>query len=96
MAWPLVPWQSVLLKQPGGVPGAAGVVGVSDELSPPAWHWAQTGALSVSVSVWLFVPPRHGFGEWGAATAAPWQPAVFRQDRWAVPPRKLLPWQLWQ
>jgi hypothetical protein len=92
----MAPWQSVLLKHPGGVPGAAGVSGASDELSPPAWHGAQTGALPVSVPAWLLVALLHGFGEWGAATAAPWQPALFRQDRRAVPPRKSLPWQVWQ
>jgi hypothetical protein len=49
----LRPWHMVLLKQPGIVPGGAGVVGFRVELAPLAWHLTHSGALAASVMVWL-------------------------------------------
>jgi hypothetical protein len=94
-AWPMVPWQSVLLKHPGAVPAAAGVVGVSDELRPPAWQRAQTGALPGSVLLWVLAAPTQGAAGCGAFTLPPWHPAMFRQLIRELPPEKSSWWQSW-
>ncbi len=48
-----VPWQRVLLKQPGAVPGGAGTAGCPAGLiaEPAVWHLAQADAFAVSVVV---------------------------------------------
>jgi len=88
-----MPWQSVLLKQPGDVPAGAVTDGVRDELAPLVWQTAQPAALlaSESVCVWPPIFDRHGFGECGARLPVPWQPAVFRHDMLALPPEKSIP-----
>jgi hypothetical protein len=93
-----VAWHSVLLKQPGAVPGGAGVGGWPAGLfaEPAKWHRAHTAAFAALVVVCVLAPPSHGAGEWGAATVAPWQPAVLRQVVPEVPPPNLDPWQTWQ
>jgi hypothetical protein len=88
----------VLLKQPGAVPAGAGVEGCREELAPWLWQTLQPAALLASVLVWVRPPifDRHGLGEWGAMTPAPWQPALFRQEVPTLPPAKSVPWQAWQ
>jgi hypothetical protein len=89
----VVPWHSVLLKHPGGVPAAAGVAGWFAGLfgDPGKWHCAQTGALDVFVSACVYVGPRQGCA--GCGAFATWQR---KQDSFDPPPAKLLPWQIWQ
>lgn len=78
---PTVAWQSVLLKQPGAVPAAAGVEGKTVEFAPLVWQMAQAVALPGSVLVWVLPVPRQGLGECGALT--PWQ---VKQEGAAAPP----------
>ena len=87
-----MPWHSVLLKHPGGVPAGAGAdgwfCGLFDD--PGKWHCAQTGAFESFVSVWVYAGPRHGLGACGA---------VVWQVKHVDPPRtvrKSAPWQIWQ
>ena len=93
-AWPTWPWQSVLLKQ-AGVPATRFVGTRADvKLAPCVWQSAQTAAFPAFVSVCVRTLPalvRHGFGEWGALTVAPWHTAVFRQVTALPDPAKLIP-----
>ena len=88
-----MPWHSVLLKHPGGVPAGAGVAGWFAGLfvDPGKWHCAQTVAFEVFVSVWVTVEPRQGRAGCGALTT--WQE---EHGVCAPPPEKSLPWQIWQ
>jgi uncharacterized membrane protein YagU involved in acid resistance len=49
----LVPWQSVLLKQPGAVPAGGTVSGFRLEFAPAVWHFAHSGAFALAVSTWF-------------------------------------------
>jgi hypothetical protein len=84
------PWHRVLLKQPGKVPAGAGVDGCPAGLlgDPGKWHRTQIEAFPALVVVCVLAVPRHGFGEWGAATVTPWQPSVLRQVAPDTPPLK--------
>ena len=71
-AWPIWAWQSVLLKQPAGVPaGGVGGAGIDVKLAPPVWQSAQAAAFPSLVFVCVLVPPLQGAGECGAVTVAP-------------------------
>jgi hypothetical protein len=61
------------------------------ELAPFVWHCAQIGALPGSLFACVIMLPLHGFGECGALTPAPWQPVVFRQVIFEIPPLKSVP-----
>jgi hypothetical protein len=80
----------VLLKQPGDVPGEAGVVGCREEFAPLVWQSAQTAALLSSVVVCVLVPLAQFWG-WGAFM--PWQE---EQAVLEIPPEKSVPWHSWQ
>ena len=48
-----MPWQRVLLKQPGVVPAGGVTRGLMCEFAPAVWHLAHSGAFPRSVFTWL-------------------------------------------